>query len=198
MPKLTGIFEQFKYLDQIPMSDIIRWVPKTMETTQIENFVGNRILYPQTLPINRIEMEIDLAILREAVRRQPEVFLDATQKKFLISESVGNRFGQIENLIKALIEALSPKGVTQIYTKNEEQIKLVGSVITPSVVPNELVINASINNQSMGLRGGSVIFLPFKDQKLIVKIGDSKEQMLASGGELGLVIDLRVTGTLQA
>lgn len=128
MNKLTGIFEHFRYLDQIPISDISKWLKYKVKDTDLENFIGNRIIYPQTLPINKLELEIDLAILREALKRQPEVLYDRRLNKIIIPGEFQYRFGTFENLVKAITEVLILKKNTRIYLEENNSIRLVGSI----------------------------------------------------------------------
>jgi hypothetical protein len=188
MPKLSGIFEQFRYIDQIPSSDILKWIQNKVETHNLENFIANRIIYPQTVPTTKLELEIDMAIFREAVKRQTDVFYSLSKKRILIPEQFETRFANTENLVKCLVQALSLDGVTQIYFKREISNDLIGSVVSLSVLPQVPVINVSINNQVLGVKNWHVNILPFRDKHLIVKI-EGFPEYVASGGSLGLILD---------
>ena len=190
MPKLTGIFEQFRYLDQIPISDLTKWLPSKIEVHALENYIANKIIYPQTLPLNQLEMSIDLALLREAIKRQPEIVLSSDNQRLNLPSNYQYRFGSFDTLIKALIEALNPRGVIQIFIESSLKPQLVGSLVVPNSVPKEEIVSVSVNGQVLGLKRGNIAILPFKDPHLIVKIENSPE-VLAMGGNIGLVIDLR-------
>jgi hypothetical protein len=189
LPKLSGIFEQFRYIDQIPPSDILKWVQNKVETHSLENFIANRIIYPQTVPTTKLELEIDMAIFREAVKRQSDVFYILSKKRIIIPEEFEFRFGNPENLVKCLVQALSLDGVTQIYIKRQVSNDLIGSVVSLSNLPQAPVINVSINNQVLGVKNWHVNILPFRDKHLIVKF-DGISEYVASGGSLGLILDL--------
>lgn len=193
MPKLTGVFELFRFLDQIPASDINRWLKSKIETHQLENFVGNRILYPQTLPSTKLEMEIDLAVFREALKRQPEVLFDRDGKRIIIPHNLESRFSSIEVLLKAALQAVNPKGVRLVYLSKPTGLLLVGSVFTPYSVPNTMMVSLTVNNQPLTLRTGQIILLPFKEQQLSIKFGSSN-QFRGAGGKMGLMADLRGGG----
>ena len=128
MNKLIGVFEYFRYLDQIPTSDISKWLNTKIKETDLENFIGNRIIYPQALPISNLELDIDLALFREALKRQPEVLYDRRLNKIIIPIEFQTRFGSFEKLIKAITEVLILKSDTQIYLKEEGNIKLIGAI----------------------------------------------------------------------
>ena len=82
MPKVSGIFEKFKDLEQIPIDDISRWL-KPQPEYFLENFIANRLLYPQVLPLTIQDLEIELAILKEVVKRDPKHKTHDLQIEFL-------------------------------------------------------------------------------------------------------------------
>lgn len=189
MPKLSGIFEQFRRLDQIPIADIAQWLNHRVEQHSLENFIGNRIIYPQTLPTTKMELDIDLAIFREAVRRQPEVFYDRNPNKIIIPAEYEFRFGSMEALVTALSESLKLPKITTVYLKSLVGNTLLGSIYQPNINTSESNTTISVNNQIMGLKNGLIHIMPFRDKHLILKIGNITE-ISASGGSLGLIIDL--------
>src|SRR3990167_9440024 len=100
MPKLTGLFSSFDDLDQISPEAIASWLKPAPELTSLENYLANKILYPQAVPLTKHDMQIDLAILREALRMNGpkpgeqksnallggNPFLNITLRKILIPE----------------------------------------------------------------------------------------------------------------
>lgn len=122
MPKLTGIFSIFPDLESIPPEDIARWLKPNPGFEFIGNYLGNKLLYPETIPVTQADLAIDLAILREVIRRYPEKF--QTPGKFLISNQLALRIGSILDLTLALVDVLQPKGTVQILLGD----KVVGSV----------------------------------------------------------------------
>src|SRR5687767_12024497 len=68
MPKLSGLFDSFENLDQIEAENLLPWLKAPPNPVQLENYLANKILYPQTLPLSEVDMKIDLAILREALK----------------------------------------------------------------------------------------------------------------------------------
>ncbi len=99
MLKLSGLFDYFDNMDQIPLNLIIRWLKHAPTQIQLENFIANRILYSQTVSQTPSEIEIDLAILREAIRIN--VPKNMQTKDFLL----GNNTFLNMNLRKIMIPA---------------------------------------------------------------------------------------------
>ena len=68
MAKLIGFFESFDNLDLIPVEEIAKKLKIRSQLIELENFVANRILYPQAIPTTSIDMETDIVILEEALK----------------------------------------------------------------------------------------------------------------------------------
>jgi len=89
MPKLSGLFDSFDNLDQIDISSLSSWIKPTLVPDQLENYLANKILYPQTIPLTELDTKIDLAILREALKHnslKSQNFLNLTLRKIIIPE----------------------------------------------------------------------------------------------------------------
>ena len=64
MPIQAGLFDSFDNLDTISAESLIPWLKPVPELKRIENYLANKILYPQTIAQTEFEMQMDLAILR--------------------------------------------------------------------------------------------------------------------------------------
>ncbi|EKD91215.1 MAG: hypothetical protein ACD_30C00039G0022 [uncultured bacterium] len=191
MPRLSGVFDIFADLERIPISDIASWLKQRGDLHTLQNSIGNRLLYPQVVPLTKEDLNIDLAILREAVFRQPEKIYSPKEQKIVIPENFLTRFPPLINLVIALLQALNPQGITTLNIKNIGVTKLIGSSVAPPF--NGVVDNLSleVNGTNIGqLKPGGVMLFPYKDKHLRIKIGQSLEG-IAPGGDLGLIIDLR-------
>ncbi len=190
MPKLTGVFEDLKNLSTISADDINRWLPARQESHFLENFLATRILYPQTIPLTKDHYLIDLAILKEAAKRNKELFLNSTASQLTISEDFVKRFPNLQNLVIALVEVLNPTGITQVYLKRKRLTNLIGTVIKPTIKGDYNQIEIQVENQIKKAGVGGFLVLSFYDHHTRIKINGSAEIVVA-GGELGIVLDLR-------
>ena len=82
MGKLTGLFYQLKNIEQITSETIAKWLKNPPEGNYIANLLANKLLYTQTLPVSSLELEIELAILREYLKKNPG-FFDKEGKKII-------------------------------------------------------------------------------------------------------------------
>src|SRR5581483_2689281 len=189
MPRLTGVFSGFTDLEQLNAEDLNRWLKAKESPFYLENYIGNRILYPQAIPVSLRDLEIDLAILREYLRRHPEVVYNAKTKKMLIQEELEMRFPPLQKLIGAILDVLTLEAPTPILLQRVSGvIEVVGTIIsyTPT---KEGFTDVNINGQALKLETETVTILPNKEQHVVVQIGETHPVNVA-GGSLGIVIDL--------
>lgn len=194
MPHLTGSFAEFPDLDKIPPGDIAGWLKNKPESHVLINFFGNRLLYPQTIAQNQKDLEIDFAILREALKQRPDTVYDPKSSRILLPESYIDRFPPLARLAGAVVEALNPKGITQIYIKDNKTVKLAGTVIRPLEIEDLAKTGSSVRFEVSGVAG--VLKLNSLNISQIdgtgQKIKIAEKEYIVSGGILGVIIDLRI------
>lgn len=111
--RLTGIFDEFSDLDKITPEDVIRWLKPKPDYLYVENLLANRIYYPQVVPLTRQELIVDLAILREALIKNPK-FLKKSAKRLIIPERFIARFPNLNELAKAFMDSYKITGPLEI------------------------------------------------------------------------------------
>lgn len=190
MPKLTGVFSRFTDLEELNVEGINYWLKVKENPFYLENYIGNRILYSQAIPVSLRDLEIDLAILREYLRGHPEIVYNAKTKKMFIQEELEMRFPPLQKLIGAVLDVLILEGTTPIIIHRiDGVVEVVGTIIshTPQ---KEGFTDVNINGQILKLETETVTILPNKEQHVVVQIGD-EPTFNVSGGTLGVVVDLR-------
>lgn len=196
MPHLSGVFDEFPDLEKVSATQLLAWMTQKPELHFLVNFLGNRVLYPQAVPLTSKELEIDLAILRAAIKIKPGLFFQPQTNKIIIPRMFAQRFPPIGNIVRAIIEGINPKGVHIIYVKDSNKIKVVGSVISP-LNPQKLSMNESTVLFSAGnikkqipMNAISIVQLSVADTK--VELGPEEYKVI--GGEMGVIVDLRLGG----
>ena len=196
MPHLTGFFAEFPDLDKIPPGDIAGWLKNKPESHVLINFFGNRLLYPQTIAQNQKDLEMDFAILREALKQKPEVVYDPKSSRILLPELYIDRF-PLARLAGAVVEALSPDGITQIYVKDNKTVKLAGTLIRPHEIEDLAKAGSSVKIEVGGVAGvlkiNSLNISQIEGSGQKIKIAD--KEYIVNGGILGIIIDLRINST---
>lgn len=196
MPHLSGVFDQFPDLEKVSSEQLSVWISQKPETHFLNNFLGNRILYPQTVPLTQKEMEIDFAILRAAVRLRPGFVFQPQTNKIIIPKLFAERFLPLQKMVTSIIEGINPKGVHFIYIKDHAKVKMLGTVISP-LNPQRL----STDEKTVKFTAGKIVVnLPLNViSTVILQVSESmvtlgNEEYKALGGEIGVIVDLRLGG----
>ena len=82
-----GVFPQFglgaglkDMLDQVPASDIIRWLTIELTEDDLKNYIYNKALYPASLPVSPEETAIERALARQAIFSASRLAMSTNQK----------------------------------------------------------------------------------------------------------------------
>lgn len=211
MPKLSGIFSHFINLDQISPESISTWLKSSLPTgvplptvDQIEDHLANRVLYPQVVAVTALDLKIDLAILREALRPNKH-FLDINLKKIIIPSDFLNFVSDLPQLIQVFIDAylLEPSlrekaALWTIVTKGQTE-EAVGSLMIPSFTHTTGKIDLFLEGNNYSVKQGILTTLKCPKTKCMLGFKSENSQFLGKsegvveiwGGKLGLVVDTR-------
>lgn len=217
MQNLPGLFDSFDNLDQIKTEDIVRWVKPQPPLEFVDNYLAQRVLYPQALPITKLDMDIDLAILREAVRLSvpkdsknallgDNPFINFTLRKILIPAKFLNFVQNLAVLAWVFVDALLVERSKQdrfadLWTVvlTGEADEVVGSVLLPEFAGNNGVLQLKVLEKVYKIDAGTLTVVPCKKERCEIAFNIKLGQILGhdnlavevSGGRLGLLIDSR-------
>ena len=194
MTALTGIFATLPGIENIPPEGIQKWVKTRMGDHTIENYLANRIMYPQTIAISLEDKQIDQAIIQEYIARNPAYFYNPLTHKLNIPQGVTHYIQPTHDLMLILCSLLSLSPITPVFISDGNSVKDVGSILVPNPLPVASKINVSFNGQNQILEKGKFYHFPISDQHIKLKF-DTQNEILVSGGPLGVTIDLRIRGT---
>lgn len=200
MPRLRGLLDYFSGLENIPIERISAHLSRRLDPRILENQLANLILYPQVIPVQSEDVELDLAILREALKINRGLYFNPNLKRIIIPQDLSDRFPNLQNLAWVFVDAFLPPAVTTIALKKENiGLKKIGSSIRPEVVKGDGWIFLEVDNKKYQVKPGSLVSIPAPGNQVTVKFeskvatlgGRSKTVATASGGNLGLLIDAR-------
>lgn len=205
-----GLFDSFDNLDLINVDSLIPWLKNSPSPIQLENYLANKILYPNTLPLTEYDMKIDLAILREVLRTnspKSNSFLNIALRKIIIPERFLRYVSDLVSLTWAFVDGLLLNNRkeewfgdlwTVVLNSNTEMI--IGSILLPEFGSFADSMNVTILGKDYQIGQGSLIVIPcqkgrceivykFSDGKLL---GKKESAIEVYGGALGLMIDGRI------
>ncbi|MCL5409717.1 MAG: hypothetical protein M1607_02555 [Patescibacteria group bacterium] len=200
MLKLRGLYLYFPVLDKLKADRVMLWLDKKTDLTLSENRLGNRLLYPQTIPVTPEEMAFDLALLRELIALQPDHYLNRNLRRLIVPENLLDRFPNLSQVCWAMVDAFQPLGVSTVYLRSERLgLKSIGTVIKPEKVNSDGIVKLWVAEKSYQLKVGSLFAIPVNAHRVdvgfestaISLMGKSNNTTQVIGGDLGLLIDLR-------
>jgi len=221
MSVAIGLFDSFDNLDQIESAQIARWLVSAPSEFYLKNYLANKILYPQTVPISASDSKIDLAILREALRinskpimskESPMLgenpFINLTLRKILIPKRFLKFMPDLITLSWAFVDGLLLERKredffsdiwTVVLTSDIDEV--VGSIILPQFNNRGGLVKITLSGNEYQIKAGSLTVIPCLSQKCQLdfkfiqgKILDKEDIAIeVYGGKLGLVIDGRRT-----
>ena len=221
MAKLSGLFDTFDNLDSLVAENIVRWLKPIPQTVQVENYLANKILYPQTLPVTKEDMQLDLAILREALRINgpksrvgggsgmlgDNPFLNITLRRIIIPQKFLQFTADLPSITWAFVDGLlldrrKEDWFEDLWTVvvSDDTDQIVGSVLLPQFISNLSRLNLTFQGKDFEIRPGSLTVLPCPSERCEVAfkfnqgkfMGKTESVLELSGGNLGLMIDGRI------
>lgn len=213
------MFDSFDNLDQIDINLASSWLKNPPSSIQLENYLANKILYPQTLPLTELEMKVDLAIVREAIRLatskidQKEgsllgnnLFLNITLRKIIIPEKFLPFTADLTTLAWVFVDALLLNKKRADYFEDlwtvvvsDDVDQVVGSVLLPRFEDQRDTMILNVQGKSFKIRSGSLLFVPCQKDRCEISykltggklLGKQESALEVYGGKLGLLIDGR-------
>lgn len=198
MPKVVGLLDYFPELEEIPASQVIAFLNRQEDPKILINELGNRILYPQTLPTTQRELMIDMAILQASISLQPSHYFDSHLKRFHIPEILLTRFPNLYQLILVLVKIFKPQDIVTLFLKTTNLgDKSLGTLLRPKVTSREGTVNLTLGNEKFSAKIGSLVSFPAPNRRVDFKFESrsatlvGKNNLLAEvpGGQLGLIVD---------
>lgn len=200
-------FSPYPGLKDIKIEELISWLSKQRNKTNIfqnqrilENKLGNRILYPQTIPVSLEDLKLDLGLLKQILDSQPQNYYNQHLKRLYIPEEFLAMFPDLQELILLFIDIFNPSGITSILAKGEHLgPKNLGTLIKPKIVSKNGQINIWVKDKKYQVRVGDLTVIPVASQKVDIKFESKDAELLGKkvttveifGGQLGLIIDGR-------
>lgn len=221
MALLPSLFDTFDNLDQIEIGSLLVWLKGTpVSSYNLEDYLANKILYPQTIPQSAVDMKIDLAILREALKMNTpksnkeensllggSPFLNKTLRKIIIPERFLNYVPDLLSLAWAFADGLLLDYKKQdlyedVWTVvlSSDIDEVVGSILLPEFDNLGEIMNITLHGKNYQIKSGSLTRIPCIKAKIEIDFNFTKGKLLDKtsgvievfGGELGILVDGRI------
>lgn len=224
MSNLPGLFSSFDNLDSISVDSLaifLKSVSVNLSTIQLENYLANKILYPQTLPLTEIDMKIDLGILREVLRIYGPKFSDKSSKlllgdnpfinitlrKIIIPRRFLHFIPDLVSLSWAFVDGLlldrkKEDWFEDLWTVvlSDDNEEIVGSVILPQFNGENDSVELFLLGKNFKIKAGGLTLVRCPKDRCEIAyritngmlLGKKENALEISGGKLGVLVDGRI------
>lgn len=207
----SGIFDLYKDLDQIDTEEITKWISPaygwkgpTPDSIFLENYTANRSLYPRSVSMTKEDMVIEMAILREALKKDKS-YINTALKKIFIPQVLPERFDNLPSLVWAFIDAYlydlgdEALGVWTVILKSDDKDESVGSVIVPQL-GQSASLAVEVEGKKATVKSGSLVAIPCLKSKCTISFKSTEGKLLGQqsggveihGGKAGIILDGRI------
>lgn len=144
-----------RLLDQIDPERVLAWLPNKVTASELADFVANKALFPQTIPMTPEEVHLELALARELIRSMlPIAFpshYDITghgqmppMELILASGAVLANAPRPGQAALALLDALQPVGICSLTLDTQGMAAPLGAVAQVQPLATVQVIEAGM------------------------------------------------------
>ena len=170
-PGIGAIFQQAQ---RTGLKRLLRWLPFDVSEDELRQYVLNRMLHPQVIPMGTRDLQIGHAFAREAINLTLEsaTYINLAQFRPDLIVATGGilaRAPRYSQAVLLLLDTLQPQGVTSIVLDRSMLISQLGAVATVSPVA-AVQVN---ENDAVTHRLGTCV-VPFgevRQDQLAVRVG---------------------------
>lgn len=195
-------------MEYFPFEKVVRWIPFAVDHQEVENFVGNKLLYPTTIPQDWRELAFHQAFLCEKLRLERETsgekIMDAPES-LLVPPAITKLSPHLWQAVYLFLNSFEPEGVFRLLIKEDEKTENLGTCICFSGLSVkdekiELKGNFGDGEKKIQATANTIFIVPTEageQFELSIKTnglklyGGNEQKIKVSGGKVGIVIDTR-------
>lgn len=139
-----------KILQKRETVSILRWMPHPIKFESVDNFLGNKSIYPGLKPASIDELDIEQAVACEIIKFLKEKYWPASRnipKKVILSGAVFSHAPKAYQPLLTFLNGFEPTGFIHVYRDPHNAIAVYGALILET---NEKIINIFDNFESLG------------------------------------------------
>lgn len=212
LPIGTG-FGLEKALLKTKFADIEKWLPEVLTESQVMDFLWQKTLFPNSLPVSETDLQIELALARHLLcmtMQELEAHADLTTCSFepiLVGGSILTHAATPWQMLTTLLDGIQPVGITPLVVDKHGILSLLGAaarsnpLLPVQVLESTAFINlATVVTVESKVKPGTVILKARlqtssgKAREIAVKQGELASLPLAFGesGVLTLRPEIKV------
>ncbi len=132
LPIGTGVGLE-KALEQIRFVDIEKWLPEALPEPQVMDYLWQKTLFPNSLPVTETDLHIELALARHLLcmtLRELQTHADLSSRSFepiLVGGSILTHAATPWRMLTTLLDGIQPVGITPLVVDKHGILSLLGA-----------------------------------------------------------------------
>lgn len=132
LPIGTG-FGLEKALEQIRFTDIEKWLPEALPESQVMDYLWQKTLFPNSLPVSETDLQIELALARHLLcmtMRELQTHADLSTRSFepvLVGGSILTHAATPWQMLTTLLDGIQPVGITPLVIDKHGILSMLGA-----------------------------------------------------------------------
>ncbi len=196
MSGLVHILPLLPDIEHITPEELIPWTSFKVAPEVMDNYVGNRLLYPQAILTTQQQLEWDKALVQAAIHRAKDKFYNANTRRMLIPVEFMELSANSQDIFKLFIDVCQPHLISYILQKPSI---ILGTILTPVALKKSGLITLIIDQQTFTIKLGELVFLPISKSKVDLQfsspsatlMGQQQFRVEVAGGPAGIIVDAR-------
>ncbi len=202
---MPSFFQDLPNLHTLDPKNILLHLSGKFNLGQIENYLANKVLYPQIVPITQTDLVIEIAILKEVVRLDPTRFYNNQSHRIFVYPELLTLFPNPLHLVYLVLDVVRPLAMTTVTLKGEIS-RDIGTYIKPQIKNPKGVVNIELREKNVvtgkvfPLQIGSITPIPALFDKADITFSSNDATLFSSnkidlevaGGEIGIIVDTRL------
>ncbi len=203
------------YLSNFRVADIGSHLSFLINETELENFIGNKTLRPQSIPEDKKTLEIEEAILRASFSTYLDLHNPNKFNTVIVTGGILSWSSKTTRLALILLDLMSAGKVVQILQDplvflnaygalinqkksfkrvNFQYLKNVGSIVSLGGEGRVSLDYGLSEIQEVAVAENEIVLVPAaSSQKINLSMhGEKKQELVVAGGVLGVVLDGRL------
>jgi hypothetical protein len=203
------------YLRNFRVADIGAYLSFPINETELENFIGNKTLRPQSIPEEKKALEIEEAILRASFSTHPDFHNPNKFNTIIVTGGILSWSSKPTRLALILLDLMSAVKVVQVlqdplafmnaygalinqrksFKRTDFQyLRNVGSIVSLGGEGRVSLDYGLSEVQEVAVAENEIALVPAAaSQKIKLRVlGDKKKELIVAGGVLGVILDGRL------
>lgn len=175
-----------------------KWLPYETNLNILENYLANKMVYPQTIPLTNRDLALEHAFYKEVIKETHEknFFNSNNLKRIVLSGSSLRKTSSDEQAMMMAVDGLELKGISNIYVDKLGLSKLITELIKDLPVEQQQLLYAQIIKHQVTVVTVSGPMMKGKKVGNLVIDQDlqNKQEVVLEGGALHY---LPITGAMK-